>query len=241
MIHCASHESMHFPYPGLLTKVFEYFKVIDATDDVDNLTETFDINTITRNHLSVNELNQLVFDNDHSVSDTFLPHSPTAPSSFGNTQLNAFLDGLSAQVGANTKAIDSFQTKLVSVESSLASMSKSMESLHSKLDILKANDQSISRRMDFEFGSLQEGMTHTAKAWEKEFVKLFFKLGSETQFLSKQLISIYGKHVTPWHKKKDWIGDCTLEEITAPLPLPAIPPPAAFGLTKDAYMEKLFQ
>ena len=41
--------------------------------------------------------------------------------------------------------------------------------------------------MDFEFGALQEGMTVAAKAWEKEFVKLFFKLGSETQFLSKQL------------------------------------------------------
>ena len=43
-----------------------------------------------------------------------------------------------------------------------------------------------------------------------------------------------------WHKKRDWIGDCTQEEITAPLPLPAIPPPSVFGMTKEEYKAKIF-
>ena len=43
-----------------------------------------------------------------------------------------------------------------------------------------------------------------------------------------------------WHRKKDCIGDCTLEEITAPLPLPAIPPPSVFGMTREEYKTKIF-
>lgn len=44
----------------------------------------------------------------------------------------------------------------------------------------------------------------------------------------------------PWHKKHDRIGDCTLEEISAPLPLPAIPPPSVFGLSYEEYRQKIF-
>lgn len=43
-----------------------------------------------------------------------------------------------------------------------------------------------------------------------------------------------------WHKKHDWIGNCTLEEITAPLPLPAIPPPSVFGLSPAEYLQNIF-
>ncbi|XP_074378178.1 uncharacterized protein LOC141719705 [Apium graveolens] len=38
-----------------------------------------------------------------------------------------------------------------------------------------------------------------------------------------------------WHRKKDWISDCILEEITAPLPLVAIPPPSVFGITREEH------
>lgn len=154
MIHCASHDFMHLPYPSLLTKVFEYFKLIEDTDEVDYLSDISDLRTLTLNHLAVNESDQLVFESSHSISDTPLPESPTTHPSFDNAQLNALFDGLSTQVGANSKAIESFQTKLISMESSLASLSKSMELIHSKLDVLKAHDRSIARRMDFEFGSL---------------------------------------------------------------------------------------
>lgn len=237
MHHCASHESMHLPYPGILTKVFASFKLISDSDEVEYLSDLFDSRTLSTNHLSVNEFDQLV--SVISPSETSLPESPTYQPSFDDTRSNP-LANLSTQVEANTKSLETLQSKMVSFESSLASLSKSVELMHSKLDVLHINDRSIARRMDFEFGSLQEGMTHTAKAWEKEFIKLFYRLGTETQFLSKQITSLGGKYTIPWHEKQNWIGDYTLQEITAPLPLPAIPPPAAFGLTKEAYMEKLF-
>lgn len=65
-------------------------------------------------------------------------------------------------------------------------------------------------------------------------------LGSETQFISKQLTSMQDKGKMPWHKKKNWIGDCTLEEIIAPLPLPVIPHPSVFGLSANEYTENIF-
>ncbi|KAL8155635.1 hypothetical protein AgCh_000870 [Apium graveolens] len=51
----------------------------------------------------------------------------------------------------------------------------------------------------------------------------------------------YDKSKMYWHKKRDWIGDCTLEEITTPFPLPAIPPPSVFGMIREEYKEKIFE
>ena len=173
----------------------------------------------------------------NSVSRTFTGPTSTpvihAPSIF-----ESVFQALSSKVDVNTKSIEDLHLSHLNFQKSVTA---SLESLHSKLDILRVHDSKIAKTMDFEFGALQEGMTTVAKAWEKEFVKLFFKLGSETQFLSKQLTQMQNKRSLPWHNKNDWIGDCTLEEITAPLPLPAIPPPSVFGLSAAEYRDKIFE
>ena len=37
------------------------------------------------------------------------------------------------------------------------------------------------------------------------------------------------------------MAESTIEEITPPLPLPAIPPPAALGFTPEQYHQRLFE
>ncbi|KAL8104033.1 hypothetical protein AgCh_028311 [Apium graveolens] len=75
----------------------------------------------------------------------------------------------------------------------------------------------VAKTIDFVFRTLQKGMYLTTKAWEKEFVKLFFPLRYETKFLSQQVSTMQYKSKIYWHRKKDWIGDCILEEIMVPL------------------------
>ena len=82
-------------------------------------------------------------------------------------------------------------------------------------------------------------MLTSAKAWEKEFVKLFFMLGSETKFIAQQVSALTIRDSAQWFKKKDWMGDCTLSKIIPPLPLPAIPHAAIFGLSHEEYRAKI--
>ncbi|KAL8095322.1 hypothetical protein AgCh_036693 [Apium graveolens] len=81
----------------------------------------------------------------------------------------------------------------------------SLDDINAKLSVLHTSDVKLSKTIDFEFGTLQEGMVSSAKAWEKEFVKLFFKLGSETKFLSQQLSAIeeYKAKIFDWLRERD--------------------------------------
>ncbi|KAL8107167.1 hypothetical protein AgCh_023829 [Apium graveolens] len=145
---------------------------------------------------------------------------------------------------ASIKTFGSLTTEISILNASFELFRKyvcsSLDDVNAKLSVLHTSDVKLSKTIDFEFGTLQEGMVSSYKAWEKEFVKLFFKLGSETKFLSQQLSAMQDKIKMYWHKKRDWIGDCTLEEITAPLPLPAIPPPSVFGMSREEYKAKIF-
>ena len=61
MSHCSSHDSMHLPYPALLTNFFQYFNVISESDLSENLTTVFYASTLAANNLVVNSENVLVF------------------------------------------------------------------------------------------------------------------------------------------------------------------------------------
>ena len=162
------------------------------------------------------------------------------------------MNALLAKVSENNQLLESLKNQFASIES-LASLTsqvsmmrasyemfnkfvcQSLDSINAKLDVLSVHDKQMAKSMSLEFGTLHEGMSFTAKAWEKEFVKLFYRLGQETKFIAQQV----SNHRKPWHQKTDWLGDFNLEEITAPLPLPAIPPPSALGLTREVYNTRL--
>ncbi|KAL8116542.1 hypothetical protein AgCh_022894 [Apium graveolens] len=257
MNHCAKHESMHLPYPALLTKIFQYFRVPFESAKSEKLNVIFDLSVLTANGLVVSESNELVFD-DASRNVGGIPKSPNYASDPFDQPTNTLLNSLLIKLNENSAALANLNQHFASVKTlgSLTSevsilnasfelfrkyVCSSLDDINAKLSVLHTSDVKLSKTIDFEFGTLQEGMVSSAKAWEKEFVKLFFKLGSETKFLSQQLSAMQDKSKMYWHKKRDWIGDCTLEEITAPLPLPAIPPPSVFGMTREEYKAKIFE
>ncbi|KAL8103060.1 hypothetical protein AgCh_027552 [Apium graveolens] len=256
MGHCAKHGSMHLPYPGLLSRVFEYFCALTPASVSDKISVVFDLSVLTLNGLIVSESNELVFD-DASRNVGGIPKSPNYASDPFDQPTNTLLNSLLIKLNENSAALASINQHFASIKTlgSLTSevsilnasfelfrkyVCSSLDDINAKLSVLHTSDVKLSKTIDFEFGTLQEGMVSSVKAWEKEFVKLFFKLGSETKFLSQQLSAMQDKSKMYWHKKRDWIGDCTLEEITAPLPLPAIPPPSAFGMTREEYKAKIF-
>lgn len=162
------------------------------------------------------------------------------PQSSDNSEISSLLTTLISKVDANSIAIQALSEKYAAMENFIGLVASSLDSIDSKLSFLKAKEQKVSKILDFEFSSLQERLARVGKAWEKEFVKLLFKLGSENKFISQQVSALVTRNDLQWYKKKDWIGDCTLEEITAPFPIPAIPPPAVFGMTQAEYREKIF-
>ncbi|KAL8099137.1 hypothetical protein AgCh_031715 [Apium graveolens] len=256
MSHCVNHGSMYLPYPGLLSRVFEYFRVLTPAFVSDKISVVFDLSVLTLNGLIVSESNELVFDDFHRNVGG-IPKSPNYASDPFDQPTKTLLNSLLIKLNENYSALVNLNQHFASVETlgSLTSQvsmihasfelfrkfaCSSLDSINAKLSVLHASDVKLSKTLDFEFRTLQEGLVSSAKTWEKEFVKLFFKLGSETKFVSQQLSAMQDKSKIYWHKKRDWIGDYTLEEITAPFPLPAIPPPSVFGMSMEEYKEKIF-
>ena len=68
MNHSVSHDSKLLPYPALLTKVFNYFHIINDSDFSEKISSVFDNSILTANSLVVNSENVLVFS---SVPRTF--------------------------------------------------------------------------------------------------------------------------------------------------------------------------
>ncbi|KAL8112245.1 hypothetical protein AgCh_019805 [Apium graveolens] len=223
MHHCSTHESVHLPYPSLLSKVFRYFCVSVAYVKSEKISTLFDLSVLTANNLFVSESNELHFDETLRPVGG-LPKSPNYASYPSDRPTNSLLNLLLVKLNENLVYLANFNQHFTSVET-LGSLNSqviimnvsfelfrkfvcsSLDSINAKLSVLHASDVKLAKTMDFEFGTLQEGLDKS---------------------------KIY------WHKKRDWIGDCTLEEITAPLPLPAIPPPSVFGITREEYKAKIF-
>ncbi|XP_074327127.1 uncharacterized protein LOC141665043 isoform X1 [Apium graveolens] len=252
MSHCASHESMNLSFPALLTKIFRHFSIISDDDSTEPVSTMFDLSVLSANNIEIIESGVLIFGEGHKSFGSF-PESPHYMSD-PDQEDSVLLKSLLSKVSENNHLLESLKTQFASIES-LASLTSqvsmmrasyemfnksvtaSLESINAKLEILHVHDKKVSRAIYFEFGVLHEGMVTTAKAWEEEFVKLFYKLGTETKYISQQVST----RSMPWHQKKDWLGDMTLAEITSPLPLPAVPPPEAFGMTRAEYRSYILE
>ncbi|KAL8157440.1 hypothetical protein AgCh_002223 [Apium graveolens] len=192
MSHCAKHGYMHLPYPGLFSRVFEYFCALTSV--------VFDLSVLTLNGLIISESNELVFD-DSSRNVGGIPKSPNYASDPFDQPTNTLLNSLLIKLNENSAALANLNQHFASVKTlgSLTSevsilnasfemfrkyVCSSLDDINAKLSVLHTSDVKLAKTIDFEFGTLQEGMVSSAKAWEKEFVKLFFKLGSETKFVS---------------------------------------------------------
>ncbi|KAL8124726.1 hypothetical protein AgCh_012399 [Apium graveolens] len=240
MSHCASHESMNLSFPALLTKIFRHFSIVSDDDNTEPVSTMFDLAVLSANNIEIIESGVLIFGEGHKSFGSF-PESPHYMSD-PDQEDSVLLKSLLSKVSKSNNLLESLRTQFASIES-LASLTSqvsmmrasyemfnksvtaSLESINAKLEILHVHDKKVSRAIDFEFGALHEGMVTTTKAWEEEFVKLFYKLGTETKYISQQVST----RSMPWHQKKDWLGDMTLAEVTSPSPLPAVPPPEAFG------------
>ncbi|KAK1392381.1 hypothetical protein POM88_011437 [Heracleum sosnowskyi] len=234
MVHCVNHDSMHLPYPALLTKLFRYFDILTNSDVSETIIDSFDLKVLTANKFKIVD-NSLVFNQaSKPVSST---HAASSHVSF---ESSSYFIALSKQVEDNSKLLQTVNSKLDSVLTLLQSSASRIDSVDTQLLFLKSLYSKLSSTTNLEFGNMQDGLFHAAKAWEKKFVKLFYILSSETKFVSKQVSTIVHKKDLQWHSR-DWMDDSTLAEITIPLPLPAIPPPQALGLTPDEYHAKIFE
>ncbi|KAL8087683.1 hypothetical protein AgCh_037723 [Apium graveolens] len=225
MGHCAKHGSMHLPYPGLLSRVFEYFCALTPASVSDKISVVFDLSVLTLNGLVVSESNELVFD-DASRNVGGIPKSPNYASDPFDQPTNTLLNSLLIKLNENSVALANLNQHFAS-DKTLGSLTSevsilnasfelfrkyvcsSLDDINAKLSVLHTSDVKLSKTIDFEFGTLQEGMVSSAKAWEKEFVKLFFKLGSETKFLSQQLSAMQDKSKIEEYKAKifDWLRE----------------------------------
>lgn len=61
MSYSSSHDSMHLPYPVLLTHVFKYFGVLSDKDLCIQLSDCFDSKSLLASHLEICNENKLFF------------------------------------------------------------------------------------------------------------------------------------------------------------------------------------
>lgn len=197
MHYSSSHDYMHLPYPTFLTHVFRYFGVLTDKDMSVQLFDYFDSKTLLASHLQISYENKLFYGSSHGVYPGH-PSSPGYNSDHTDQDLTSVLNSLFEKVYQNSIIIESIQKNMSALES-FSSLTSQFSILHAnhqifvKLDVLRVHDKKLAQTVDFEFGTLQEGMQISAKSWEKEYVKLFFKLGSETQFITKQLSTMQDK------------------------------------------------
>ncbi|WOH00091.1 hypothetical protein DCAR_0519447 [Daucus carota subsp. sativus] len=149
MHHCVSHDSMHFPYPALLTKIFQYFEIISVSDESVALADMFDSRVLAVNHLSVSNDDVLVFDLPSKFASDAGP-SHTKPSPLPSNVYD-LLGSLLAKVEANSQALASLNSKIDAFGNSVT---LSAASIDDKLLYLKTLVQKFGKHVDFEFGSL---------------------------------------------------------------------------------------
>lgn len=65
MSQCATHDSMHLPFPALLTKLFKHFCIVSDSNELEQLTTGFNMSVMSANNLDVIVSNELVFGDDH--------------------------------------------------------------------------------------------------------------------------------------------------------------------------------
>lgn len=192
--------------------------------------DPFDNRVLVANHLEFPNSDELVFASSEKFVPTIGPSSSFIPPPPSVSVNDPSLTALFQQVESNTKSLNSINHKLDSILSSFELTRQSLDAMDTKLLLLKAMYSNLSKHVGYEFGALQEGMTSSVKIWEKEFVKLFFMLGTG--------LSHNNKH--QWFDRH-WMGDKTLDELTLSLPLPVVPPPAVFGFSREEYKDKIFQ
>ncbi|KAL8116545.1 hypothetical protein AgCh_022897 [Apium graveolens] len=170
MGHCAKHGSMHLPYPGLLSRVFEYFCALTPASVSDKISVVFDLSVLTLNGLIVSESNELVFD-DASRNVGGIPKSPNYASDPFDQPTNTLLNSLLIKLNKNYAALANLNQHFASVKSlgSLTSevsilnvsfelfrkyVCSSLDDINAKLSVLHTSDVKLSKTIDFEFGTL---------------------------------------------------------------------------------------
>ena len=135
MFHCASHDSMHYPYPALLTKLFNYFELITEFDEFVPLSDTFDSRVLLANRLVVSSDDVLSFSTGPKVGSFAASGSKPPVSNPCNDDL---LMTLVEKVDSNNKLLHSLQAQVAGITGVVQSVSPVLDSINDKLLCIQA-------------------------------------------------------------------------------------------------------